>query len=65
MKEKNQYVSPEVEVINIETTQLCAGSNGSYVEINPNETATPAARDAGQWSDFGSSASKGASVWDN
>lgn len=62
MKEKNQYVSPEVEVINIETTQLCAGS---YVEINTDETATPAARDAGQWSDFGSSASKGASVWDN
>lgn len=62
MKEKNQYVSPEVEVINIETTQLCTGS---YVEINPNESATPTARDAGQWSDFGSSASKGASVWDN
>ena len=62
MKEKNQYVSPEVEVINIETTQLCTGS---YVEINPNEPATPTARDAGQWSDFGSSASKGASVWDN
>ncbi len=62
MKEKNQYVSPEVEVINIETTQLCTGS---YVEIKPGESATPAARDAGQWSDFGSSASKGASVWDN
>ena len=51
-----------MEVINIETTQLCASS---LVEINPNGTATPAARDAGQWSDFGSSASKGASVWDN
>ena len=62
MKEKNQYVSPEVEVINIETPQLCASS---LVEINPNESATPTARDAGQWSDFGSSASKGASVWDN
>lgn len=62
MKEKNQYVSPEVEVINIETTQLCTSSN---VVINPDADGTPTARDAGQWSDFGSSASKGASVWDN
>lgn len=62
MKEKNQYVSPEVEVINIETTQLCTSSN---VGINPDADGTPTARDAGQWSDFGSSASKGTSVWDN
>lgn len=31
MKEKKQYVSPVVEVINIETTQQCIGS---YIEID-------------------------------